>query len=155
MEKLLKLKPFQQKPDFCGQACLKIVFENFGVELSEKEIVKGVKCGKKGAEAEDLLKFSKKLGFRGFVKDFSSLSDIRKYIKKKIPVIVEWFYDDDGHFSVVSGIDRENIYLQDPDLGHTRAMSLKLFRRLWFTFPGEYIYHREDINLRRMLVIYK
>ncbi len=155
MKNMIKLTPFMQRPDYCGPSSLKIVLEHFGVKITEKEIIKKVKARKFGIEAEDLLAFAKKLGFKGFVQDFSNLKDLRKYIKKKIPVIVEWFEEDDGHFSIVTGIDQENVYLQDPDLGHMRAMSRRLFRRLWFSFPGDYIYHREDINLRRMLVIYK
>ena len=125
------------------------------MKKTEKEIIKNIKKSKFGIEAEEMLAYAKTLGFKGFIRDFSSLKDISKYIKKGIPVIVEWFLDDDGHFSVVTGIDRENIYLQDPNLGHRRAITRKIFKRLWFSFAGDYIYHREDINLRRVLVIHK
>lgn len=151
------IKPFQQSDSFCGPASLKIALRHFGIEKSEKELARmaGLKRSV-GVEAEDMLRISKKLGLKGFVKDFSTIKEIRKNSKdKKRVVIVEWFLEDDGHFSVVSDIDKENIYLQDPHLGHLRAMKINLFLRLWFTFPDKYIKTKDDLKLRRMLVLYK
>ena len=151
-----KIKPFKQSEGFCGPASLKIVLHFLGINKTEKQIVDIGKLQRGGVEGEDLIKVAKKLNLKAIIKDHAEIRDIRKYVKKKkIPVIVEWFLEDDGHFSVVEDIDRENIYLQDPDLGHMRAMSLEKFRRVWFSFPGKYIKSKEELTLRRMLVIWK
>jgi predicted double-glycine peptidase len=52
-------------------------------------------------------------------------------------------------------IDRENVYLQDPAIGHMRAMTRKKFLRVWFNFPTLYMKKESDLNLRRMLILYK
>ena len=97
---------------------------------------------------------ARKLGFRARVKDLSDLEDIREWVsRKKIPVIVDWFAFEGGHYSVVSGIDKENIYLEDPSLGHRRALKLSTFMRLWFDFPGSHLKSRDDLIIRRMIII--
>jgi len=154
---MLKIKPFRQETGYCGPASLKIVLSYYGIKKSEKEIVKLTECTKEwGVEAWKLLKIAQGLGFHGFVRDESTFDDIKEYvINRQIPVIVDWFSEDDGHYSVVVDIDDENIYLLDPELGYVRAMRLKKFWRVWFDFPDEYIKSKNDLNIRRMIVIYK
>lgn len=155
---MLKIKAFRQtKTGFCGPASLKMVLDYFGISKNEIELAKLSNCkSSKGVEAEDLLKTAKKFGFKGFIKDFSDFSDIKKYVlKKKIPVIVDWFSIDDGHYSVVVGIDKKYIYLQDPEIGKIRKIDLKTFKRIWFDFPSNFLKKKQDIIIRRMLVLYK
>ena len=81
---------------------------------------------------------------------------------KKIPVIVNWIsrgrvdYPEsetpDGHYSVVVGLDQNNIYLQDPELGHLRTLSRYDFMWVWFDFAGDYITSWDD--LRQLIAIY-
>jgi predicted double-glycine peptidase len=154
---MINLKPFQQRADFCGPASLKMVLHHFGIEKTEKQIANKVGATPSlGIEAEDLLKVAKKWGLKGRIQDSSKLEDLTHWVKKKkIPIIVEWFFEDDGHFSVVVDIDRENVYLQDPDLGHVRAFTRKKFLRIWFTFPTLYMKKESDLILRRMLILHK
>jgi predicted double-glycine peptidase len=154
---MLKVLPFRQKPGYCGPASLKIVLGYYGVKKSEKSLVALSGCSmSNGVEAEYLLRAAKKLGLQGFIKDLAEINDLRLYVnEKKVPVIVDWFDGTDGHYSVVVGLDRENIYLQDPSLGHARALKLTTFRRVWFDFPGKFLMSKNDINIRRMIVIYK
>ncbi len=88
-----------------------------------------------------------------FIKDFSEISDIKKFINKKIPVIVDWFSGDEGHYSVIVGIGKDSIYLQDPELGHVRSMRLRTFKRVWFDFPGKYLVSKDGVIVRRMIVL--
>ena len=152
---MLNIKPFKQTPGFCGPACLKIVLNYYGVEKTETELAKLLNFDvKKGTPAKDFLEVANKLGFKAEIKDNSSFEDIKKYLRKKIPVIVDWFLNDEGHYSVVAGIDNENIYLQDPNLGHLRAMKLETFYRIWFDFPGDFL-NKDNLILRRIIVIEK
>lgn len=154
---MLKVKAFKQRTGFCGPASLKMVLDYFGLKKSEKELAKLSGTTKaRGVEAENLLKVAKKLGFKGFIKDFSEISDIKKYVlKKKIPVIVDWFSGTDGHYSVVVDINKKNIYLQDPEIERVRTLNLKTFKRVWFDFPGDFLKSKNEIIIRRMLVLYK
>lgn len=154
---MLNVKPFRQTSGFCGPASLKMVLEYYGVKKSEKDLARlSDATSAKGVGAEGLLKAANLLGFKGFFKDFSDIKDIETYvIKKKIPVIVDWFSTDDGHYSVVMYIDQKKIYLQDPDIGRLRTMDLDTFKRVWFDFPGDFLRLKDNIIIRRMIVIYK
>lgn len=152
---MLNIKPFKQTPGFCGPACLKLVLSYYGIEKTEMEIAKLLNFDiKKGTPAKDFVEVANKLGFKAEIKDNCSFEDIKKYLNKKIPVIVDWFLVDEGHYSVVVDIDNENIYLQDPNLGHLRAVNLKTFYRIWFDFPGDFL-SKDNLILRRMIVIEK
>ena len=151
---MINLKPFQQRDRHCGPASMKIVLSHFGIKKTEKEIANSVKAKNLGVEAEDLLKVAKRWGLKGNIKDRSELKDLSRWVKEKgIPVMVEWFDEDDGHFSVVVDIDRENVYLQDPDLGQVRAMRRDIFLRVWFTFPTKYMKKESDL-IPYLLIIF-
>ena len=151
---MLKLKPFRETPGFCGPASLKIVLDYYGVSLSEKNLGKIAGTTKeKGTLKEGLIRAAKHFGFQAFSKDRSTLSDLRYFIKRKIPVIVNWFLEDEGHYSVVVDINRKNVVLMDPHLGGLRTMPIEKFLRIWFDFRGKYIKNLQEIVLRAMLVV--
>ena len=105
---------------------------------------------------EGLLKAVKELGLKGFMKDFSDVSDLKEYVlEKKIPVIVDWFCCEDGHYSVVVDIDEKNIALADPQFVRVRKMDLDTFKRVWFDFPNDFLKSKDEIIIRRMIVIGK
>jgi len=132
-----------------------MVLEFYGIKKSEKELAKlsGATVAH-GVEAPDMLKIAKKFGFKGFIKDYAAFADIKKYLKQNIPVIVGWFSKDDGHYSVVVGMDKKFIYLQDPEYIKVRKMDLKTFERVWFDFMGDFLKSPKDMIIRRMLVIF-
>ena len=151
---MLKIKPFRQTPGLCGPASLKMVLDYYGVSVSEAEIAKLSGASKeKGVSAEGLIRAAKSLGFRAFSKKNSTFKDIRNFIRKKMPVIVDWFLEDEGHYSVVVDIDKRNIVLMDPSLKGMRKMPQEVFLRTWFDFPGRFLRKKEDLILRLMLVV--
>jgi len=153
---MLKVKPLLQKPGLCGVASLKMVLDFLGIKKSEKELIKLTNASReKGTSAKNIVKVVRQMGLKGFVKDFATFSDIGKYLAKKIPVIVDWFSKNDGHYSVVVGIDKKYIYLQDPEIGRIKKVDLKTFKRVWFDFPGHFLKSKKDIIIRRLIVIYK
>ena len=78
---MLKIKPFLQSTGFCGPASLKMVLEYFGTKKSETELGKLSAAHRyNGTTARNLVLAGKKLGYKGFYKDFSSLKDIKKYL---------------------------------------------------------------------------
>jgi predicted double-glycine peptidase len=153
---MLKIKPFRQQTGHCGPASLKMVLDYYGLDKSEQELIELTDCNMDlGVEAGRLLTTAQDLGFNGYIKDNAELPDIKQeVIEHKRPVIVDWFSEDDGHYSVVVDINDENIYLLDPELGYVRAMRLNKFYRVWFDFPGEYIKTKDDLTIRRMIVIF-
>ncbi len=152
---MLNVKPHLQYAGLCGPACLHMVLKYFGLEKSDKELAK--LCGanaKTGTTAAQIITAAKKLGFKAFYKDFSSIAEIKKYIDKKIPVIVDWFSIDDGHYSVAVKIDAKFIYLQDPDLNKINKIDLETFQRIWFDFEAPILRKKQDIFIRRLIVIH-
>lgn len=154
---MLKIKPYKQSIGYCGPASLKMVLSYYGIDKSEKELAKLSGCkASKGVEAEGLLSAVKKLGLKGIIKDFSDFKDIRHYVlKKKIPVIVDWFSTDDGHYSVVVNIDNSKIYLLDPETARLKSIKLNDFKRIWFDFPNKFIKSKSELLVRRLLVVHK
>ncbi|KKT26781.1 MAG: hypothetical protein UW11_C0006G0047 [Parcubacteria group bacterium GW2011_GWA2_43_9b] len=165
--KILDIKPFQEKLyySYCGPATLKILFSYYGIDKTEKELAKISGWNKVlGIDDMGMKKAAEKLGFKVEIKNNSSYKDIQGWLKKGIPVIVNWFtrgrndYPEsetaDGHYSVVAGLDDKFIYLQDPEVGKLRKIKRYDFMRVWFDFKGDYIKPNELI-VRQIIVIHK
>ena len=165
---LLTIKFFQETlhKGYCGPASLKMVLDYYGVTKSEKELAEMLKCDpERGTDDKSITEVAKKLGFKVEIKNNASFEDIKAWLDKKIPLIVDWFsrgrYDypeddvADGHYSVVIGLDEEFIYLQDPEIGRMRKIKRGDFLRVWFDFPTDYIEKCEDLILRQLIAIYK
>lgn len=156
MNNMIKIKPFRQTAGLCGPASLKMVFDYYGVSVPEAQIAKAAGATrKKGVTPKGLVRAARKFGFRAVFKENGTFFDIRRFIRQGIPVIVDWFSEDEGHYSVVVGIDAKNIILIDPELGGRRKMPLKKFLRVWFDFPGDYIKNPKEIVLRAILAVTK
>lgn len=162
---LLPVKAFRETPSMCGPASLKMVFDYYGIKKSEKEIAVMAGTTKElGTKAESMKLVAESMGFKVEIKDHSTFEDIQHWLNKKVPVIVDWFtrgrvdYDDsevaDGHYSVVTGLDNEYIYLQDPELGSLRKIKRQDFMTVWFDFKGKYITPKELI-IGQIIAIYK
>jgi len=111
---MLNIKPFQETLDnsCCGPATLKIVFGYYGINKSEDELAKISGWDKNlGIDDEAIKKASEQLGFKVKIKNNSTFKDIESWLKKGVPVIVDWFtrgrnnYPEsetaDGHYSRV------------------------------------------------------
>ncbi len=64
------------------------------------------------------------------------------------------FSGNDGHYSVVVGINKTHIFLQDPEIGKIRSMKIKDFMRVWFDFTGDYLKSQHDLRVRPLLVLF-
>ncbi|SRR5258708_6262402 len=165
---ILKVKPFQETlhMGFCGPASLKIVLAYFGVEKEEAELVKLCNVSADlGTDDSSLKKAAETLGFKVEIKNFAEYEDIEQLLKKGVPVIVDWFtrgrsdYSDsevaDGHYSVVMGLDKDNIYIQDPEIGQMRTINRDEFMKVWFDFTGSRIESWDEIIVRQIIAIYR
>lgn len=165
--KLLPVKPFQETlgGGYCGPASLKMVLEYFGESYSEEEIAQRCRRDPElGTNDVSLAKAARSFGFDVVIKNNSNITNLKQWLKKGVPVIVNWFtrgrsdYGDsevpDGHYSVVVGLDEKNIYLQDPEIGTLRKIEREDFLRVWFDFTGRYI-KPDQLIIRQIIAIYK
>src|SRR3989344_7162616 len=154
---MLDVKPYREKPEMCGPASLKMVLGYYGIEKTEDELAQLTEYAPtKGTTSDGLISAAIKLGLKAFQKDFSEIKDLKEYVvDKKIPIIVDWFSIDDGHFSVIVGVDDKNIYMQDPEQLELKTFDIEFFNRIWFDFKDAYLKSKDDIIIRRMIVISK
>jgi ABC-type bacteriocin/lantibiotic exporter with double-glycine peptidase domain len=129
----------------CGPACLRIVFACFGKHVSERQIAKACRTSPhSGTTGTNLVKGAKRFGFNAEVIDDANFRTIAKWLRREVPIIVDWMSTASpgsrhatmacGHHSVVCGLGRKHIVLQDPALGHRRRLSRTSFQSVWFDF---------------------
>ena len=162
---MIKLKPFKQSYGFCGPACFKMIMDYYGEKHSEMywrkltamEIKNGKVNREQGCSDDKFVEQAKRIGFKGFCKDHSSIKEIKKFVNKKIPVIVTWFSPEEGsHFSVVVGFEKNKILLADPHFGKVTKRTIEDFEGRWFDHMPYPIKKVEDIYwIRRICVVYK
>lgn len=163
--RFLRIKKYKQTVG-CGPAVLKMVLEFYGIKKTEKELAKIAGTTEKaGTEIPQLCKTFKHFGLKTQIKVNSTYVDLHQYLKKGIPMVVGWYTrgkkedpDDimaDGHYSVVIGLDKKFIYLQDPEIGKMRKLERKGFLIVWLDYYGEYPKTKKDIFLRPVIIVYK
>jgi ABC-type bacteriocin/lantibiotic exporter with double-glycine peptidase domain len=150
---LLPVKPFRQTASYCGPAVLKQIFDFYGVTASEAAIARAAGASRRvGTPPAALVRAAQGYGFRASYKTDATFAEIGRWLRRGVPVIVDWFSVDDGHYSVAVGLDRRNIYLQDPELGRLRAIDRATFDRIWFDFT-DVMHSPRDLRLRGLLVV--
>lgn len=154
---MLAVRGINQRSGFCGPAALVVVLDYFGVRVTMKKLARETGCTEeKGVEGAGLVRAAKRYGMDGWVKDKAEMADLREWVKRRqVPVIVDWFSVDDGHYSVVVDVGRKYVYLMDPEIGKVRKLPLSTFYRVWFDFPGHFMKSNNDLILRRMVVVFK
>jgi ABC-type bacteriocin/lantibiotic exporter with double-glycine peptidase domain len=131
-----------------------MLFAYYGKRISQRRIGRLARTTRKhGTTAERLVRVAKQLGFTASIKDSASFDDIQRQLRRGVPPIVDWFSTDEGHYSVVVGLDKRRIYLADPELARVRALDRATFYRVWFDFRGGHIKRPSDIHLRRMILV--
>ncbi len=154
---MIKVNMFTQSSGYCGPASLKILLSHYGINKSEKFLAKLAHATRdSGCTVKGIISAAKKLGFRAYSKDNCKISDLRKYAKRGLPVIVDWFSQaGDGHYSVAIGFKKDNIVLADPLYMEPHEISIKKFLLRWFDFPGDQPHSKSSFIVRRVIVIYK
>ncbi|KKU10616.1 MAG: hypothetical protein UX13_C0007G0015 [Candidatus Woesebacteria bacterium GW2011_GWB1_45_5] len=136
----------------CGPAVIQTLFSFLGVRVSQTGIVRSLRVQKKirstGLNFRELSRAVGFLGKKDYVfwrKNNASIDDLSKIVNKyKYPVGVEWqgvFYEDEdednGHYSVVTKVDKEAGFLRMSDpypkfAGIDRKFEIKFFVKRWW-----------------------
>ena len=155
----LKGKPFPKMARIkqisgyhCGPAVLVALFSFLGVKTSQKSIVASLRAQNKikqyGLNLKDLARaaaFTGKGAFIFWKKEGSKMTDLDLIINKyKFPIGVEWqgvFYEDEdednGHYSIVTAIDKKKGTLRIADsypkfAGVDRGFHISDFMKRWW-----------------------
>jgi ABC-type bacteriocin/lantibiotic exporter with double-glycine peptidase domain len=150
----------------CGPASLKMVLSYYGIEETEQGLAELCKTDSElGTDAVALKRAAEGHALKVEVKDGATFDEIKSWLDKKVPVIVDWFsrgrtdYSEsavpDGHYSVVVGLDEQYVYLQDPEIGGLRKIKRDDFLKVWFDFSGAYIRSLDEMIIRQLIVIYE
>lgn len=145
---MIKLDIIKQKYDYdCGPASLAMVFcyNNTCQEYPDLLKMAGAKRGTDNLRMKEL---AEEIGFKTKMKENAEIEDIKKFIEKKIPVIVNYIEPtmNIGHYSVVVGIN-EKLILANTDNGEEEEWDIKKFEERWVSGDGK--------HKRWMLAVFK
>jgi ABC-type bacteriocin/lantibiotic exporter with double-glycine peptidase domain len=160
----LETSSFKQRRAMCGPACLKIVLAYFGKRASEKLIASACRSSPlSGTTGTNLVRGAGRFGFDAELVDHSNFRMMKKWLRRGVPVIVDWMSTTGsgprrtaracGHYSVVCGLDERHIILQDPSIGRRRRLARKHFRDVWFDFRRVFPRAKEDLIIRRLIIV--
>jgi predicted double-glycine peptidase len=142
-----------QTPGYCGPSSLKAVLAYYGVEITEEEVAELVGATRDdGVGADALVQGAKSLGFDAWYKDDASFADVERFVDAGIPVIIDWFSEMDGHYSVVVDVEPDGITFMDPETANYRTLDRESFLRLWFDFEEE-LPEPGNIIVQRIIVV--
>jgi ABC-type bacteriocin/lantibiotic exporter with double-glycine peptidase domain len=158
----LKTRNFKQSRAMCGPACLKIVLAYFGVHRSEKTIAKSCRASHvSGTTGTHLVAGAKRFGFHAELLDQSAFARWKvaapgsaghRRLDEPVASCPGRSPMACGHYSIVCGLDKERIFLQDPGLGRCRHLSRKRFLNVRFDFERVSPRVRDDLIIRRLIV---
>jgi predicted double-glycine peptidase len=155
---MIKLTIFEQtKTGYCGPAALRMILDFYGFVISEQALGRICRTSvRAGTSPENMINGINSLGWHGFWKENSGLADVKYFLKQERPVLIEWFslYGEsyEGHYSVIIGLDKQYIYLADPEIGRVRKILVESFKKVWFDFEGPHLKHARRIYYEWMLV---
>lgn len=135
MPKDLQLPYHHQKNCyFCGPTCLKMVLEKFKVKKTEDIMAQLAGTSKeKGTSHQGMINAAKALGFSSFIHENANLKTVTSFLSAKLPVIVDWTDNksDTGHYSVMTDVEKEYVFLADPWYGPAYPVARKTFEKYW------------------------
>jgi ABC-type bacteriocin/lantibiotic exporter with double-glycine peptidase domain len=159
----LDTRHYRQSHAMCGPASLRIVLAYFGKPLRENIVARACRSSDEtGTTGANLVRGAQQLGFAARIIDNANLRTIQRWLERDVPVIVDWMSAiarrpggammPCGHYAVACGLDREQIFLQDPAIGRRRRIARRDFLDLWFDFVGVRP-RRRDLVMRRLIVV--
>ena len=129
---LIKLKHYKQHTDeSCGPACLRMIVERLGYDVSEEKVRKLSKYSKDGTDEFGLRQAAEKIGFEAITHYNMSFVRLIKKLEKNIPLLVA-FRD---HWQIVVGYDTKHILITDPAVDRPiKKIRYQRFRCFWGEF---------------------
>lgn len=152
-EDKLPVPGVDQKPGMCGPASLKAVLAYYGVDAEMKDLADIAESDEgKGTTAKGLVHAAELYGMSARIEDDSNFQRLESLLAQGVPPIIDWWYETEGHYSVVAGINDTEISLMDPEDGKTKWVTKEEFEPIWFDFEASDTEHKNPINKRIIVV---
>jgi predicted double-glycine peptidase len=143
----------RQSTDYtCGAAALQAVLAHWGVEEREDRLIARLhSTPENGTHPDDIVRVAREFGLRAELREGLTLEDLQEALARGVTAIVDlqaWRLEserrpwtelwDDGHYMVLIGMDRENLYFEDPSLLGSRGfIPRQEFLDRWHDYEGE------------------
>jgi ATP-binding cassette, subfamily B, bacterial len=125
----------------CGVACLRMLFAFHGKDVTETELEETCETSWLGNTCGELVRGSTKYGFEAEEIENVTIDDLSAMLSKKMPLValldpavlyggLEGF----GHFVVITGIENDIIYYNDPDMGKAMTATIEQLFHAWSGF---------------------
>jgi predicted double-glycine peptidase len=133
----------QGTPYTCGVAALQSVLAYYGEDWREDSLAHELKSTPEdGTDYHEIVRFAQSKGISVEVVEGMTLDTLKRHIAARKPVVVafqawgdksdysnDW---DDGHYSIVIGLDDKNVYLMDPSTaGNYTFIAIPEFMARW------------------------
>lgn len=134
----------------CGAAALKIVLDYYNLNLSQEKIMKLARTTKeKGTDPKDIAAAAKELGFKVVWRQRWTVDEVKRSLKKGIPVIANFQLEHkkgEGHYAVIIGFTKNEFIISDPHSGFSfRKVNIDKFMSHWYEIEDDT--KREGISL--------
>ncbi|MFA6075741.1 MAG: C39 family peptidase [Negativicutes bacterium] len=150
---LIKIPKTRQATDHtCGVASLQSLLYYYGIEIREDKLEHALHA-EEYAHASDIIKYTcEQPGLTAKSEQQMTMQKLEQYIDKKVPVMVclqawpdnpmtiETYQKDweDGHWVVIIGYDKTNIYMMDPStLGNYAFVPRAEFEARWHDYEDD------------------
>lgn len=129
---------FHQDTNFtCGPAALEMVLAYYGVRISEMRLRKKLHTESSpllaGTSHGHLIDLARSLGFFSYANEGAELDEVQLFLHRKMPVLVDYTEpsSDEGHYSVVIGMENDHVILNDPWNGPEFCLTQHRFLERW------------------------
>ena len=117
-----------------------MVLEYFGKKESQEKLAELLHTSEStGTDQKELVSVAEQYGFSCFEKKDASIEDIRRFIAKNIPVIVNYIEPSEnvGHYAVATAVAEDELILNDPWNGKDFRIAIPEFEKRWHDSSGE------------------
>jgi predicted double-glycine peptidase len=145
---------FNQTTDYtCGPASSMSVLKYLGMSKGNSEMKLAEEMGTlttTGTRFWNLAKIFEQKGLKAFVKIGTTIAELRAAVRLKQPVIIN-LDDEGGHYVVLAGFDKSNIFFMDPWYAYSsyRKWDLKKFEAHWYDSHDGVKYDRLGIFISK------
>ncbi len=118
----------------CGPAVLQMVFEYFGLKVTQKELIETMQpTPESGTPHDRMISAATSHGFFCYVNNESDLSEVKFFLSHKLPVIAHFIEPsyEEGHYAVITAYRNKTLIFNDPWNGKNSRLSEKEFKERW------------------------